>query len=82
MLTSALVCFIIDARNFCNPLSETLSPRGSAGSVEDLRTVGRWFEPPARPIFFSFVCVIIFCKYAFQIEIKETSIVQRDCVKH
>ena len=28
------------------------SPRNSIGSIEVLRTGGRWFEPPARPIFF------------------------------
>ena len=28
------------------------SPRSSVASVEDLRTGGRWFEPPAWPIFF------------------------------
>ena len=27
-------------------------PHSSVGSVQDLRTVGRWFDPPARPIFF------------------------------
>ena len=34
------------------PSSTTPSPRSSVGSIEDLRTGGHWFEPPARPIFF------------------------------
>ena len=27
-------------------------PQSSVGSIVDLRTGGRWFDPPARPIFF------------------------------
>ena len=29
-------------------LSQLPSPHSSVGRVEDLRTEGRWFEPPAR----------------------------------
>ena len=29
------------------------SPLGSIGIVEDLRTGGRWFEPPTQQMFFS-----------------------------
>ena len=32
------------------------SPRGSVGSVEDLRARSRCFEPPALPIFFPRIC--------------------------
>ena len=28
------------------------SPHGLVGSVQDLRTGGRWFDPQGRPIFF------------------------------
>ena len=35
------------------PLTENVpSPRSSVGSTEHLRTGCRWFEPPARPLFF------------------------------
>ena len=36
--------------HLCQPLTSLPSPRSSFGSIEDLRTGGCWFKPPARPV--------------------------------
>ena len=33
----------------------TAEHQNSVGSIQDLRTGGRWFDPPARPIFFLWI---------------------------